>query len=192
MSKRSVFCVATGSAQAETIVNALKENNFSNSDISALFANKEATQDFAEEKSTKAPEVAAGGASAGGVFGGGLGWLVGIGALAIPGAGPFIAAGPLMAALGGAAIGASVGGITGGLIGMGIPEHDAKRFEGEVNNGKVLISVQVESEEDVVRAKTIFANAGAIDTCTGSVATVPTEDSTETARDRRILADASK
>ena len=183
MSKRSVFCIATTSAQAEEIVHALKRENFPSSEISALFADKDLTQDFAEDEHTKAPEGAAAGISAGTVFGGGLGWMLGIGALVIPGAGPFIAAGPLMAALGGAALGASMGGIAGGLIGLGIPEHHAKRYEGEIKNGKVLISVHVDNEDDIARAQTIFANAGAIDTCTGLVAAVPIGDTGGVAAD---------
>src|SRR6202012_6063808 len=105
---------------------------------------KETSRDFAHEKHTKAPEGAATGAGTGGVLGGALGWLVGIGALAIPGVGPFIAAGPIMAALGGAAIGGAVGGIAGALIGLGTPEYEAKRYEGKIKSGNVLISVHTE------------------------------------------------
>jgi hypothetical protein len=95
--------------------------------------------------------------------GGALGWLAGIGALAIPGVGPFIAAGPIMAALGGAAVGAAVGGITGALVGMGIPEYEAKRYEGKIKAGNILISVHSESAEESKRAKEIFEQAGAQD-----------------------------
>ena len=119
---KAVFCVVD-SSQAATVVNLLKSAGFSNSDISVLMANKSGTKDFAVDNSTKAPEGAATGAGTGAVLGGGLGWLAGIGALAIPGLGPLIAAGPIMAALtGAAAIGGTVGGLTGALIGMGIPE----------------------------------------------------------------------
>ena len=135
MSKKSVFCISTSRAQAEQIVERLKSSNFSNNDISALFPDKETSRDFAHEKNTKAPEGAVTGAGTGGLLGGTLGWLAGIGALAIPGVGPFIAAGPIMAALGGAAIGAAAGGIAGGLIGMGIPELEAKRYEGKIKQG---------------------------------------------------------
>ena len=141
MSKKSVFCIATSRNQAETIVGQLKTADFSHNDISVLFPDKDTTRDFAHEKNTKAPEGAVAGAGTGGVLGGALGWIVGIGALAIPGVGPFIAAGPIMAALSGAAIGATMGGIAGGLIGMGIPELEAKRYEGKVKAGNILISV---------------------------------------------------
>ena len=109
MSKKSVFCIATSRLQADHIVEQLKNANFSNNDISALFADKGTTHDFAHEKHTKAPEGAVTGAVTGGVLGGALGWIAGIGALAIPGVGPFIAAGPIIAALSGAAIGATGG-----------------------------------------------------------------------------------
>src|SRR5678810_118357 len=117
MSKKSVFCIASSRDQADRIVDQLKAANFSNNDISVLFPDKGTTKDFAHEKNTKAPEGAVTGASTGGVVGGALGWIAGIGALAIPGVGPFIAAGPIMAALSGAAVGGATGGITGGLIG---------------------------------------------------------------------------
>src|SRR5271166_1868723 len=113
MSKQAVFCIVKSEIQAERIVSELRSAGFSSDDVSVLFPDKQGTRDFAHEKHTKAPEGAAGGAGAGGLLGGGLGWLVGIGALAIPGVGPFIAAGPIMAALGGAALGATVGGLTG-------------------------------------------------------------------------------
>ncbi len=173
MSKKSVFCIATSRSQANEIVDQLKAAHFSNSDISALFSDKESGQDFAHEKSTKAPEGAVTGAGTGGVIGGALGWIAGIGALAIPGVGPFIAAGPIMAALGGAAVGATVGGITGGLIGMGIPELEAKRYEGKLQQGNILISVHTDSSEEIDRAKGIFARAGAEDICTVADSSTP-------------------
>src|SRR5215471_360683 len=123
---RAVFCIASSEAQAASIVNELKATGFSASDISALFPDRGGSRDFAHERSTKAPEGATAGAGAGGLLGGGLGWLVGIGSLAIPGLGAFIAAGPILAALSGAAVGAAVGGLTGALVGMGIPEYEAK------------------------------------------------------------------
>jgi len=123
MSKKSVFCIATSGDQAERIVDQLKAANFSNNDISALFPDKGTTRDFAHEKNTKAPEGAATGAGTGGVLGGALGWLAGIGALAIPGVGPFIAAGPIMAALSGAAIGAAAGGIVRRKVGRELANH---------------------------------------------------------------------
>jgi uncharacterized protein YcfJ len=166
MSKKSVFCIATSRRQADEIVNDLKAASFSNNDISALFADKDSSHDFAHEKHTKAPEGTVTGASTGGVIGGTLGWIAGIGALAIPGIGPFIAAGPIMAALGGAAIGATVGGIAGGLIGMGIPEIEAKRYEGKLKEGNILISVHTENSEEITHATEIFTHAGGHDICT--------------------------
>jgi hypothetical protein len=160
---KAVFCIARSEAQAISIVERLKAAGFSSNDISVLFPDKAGTKDFAHEQHTKAPEGAATGAGTGGVLGGALGWLVGIGALAIPGLGPFIAAGPIMAALSGAAAGAALGGLTGALIGMGIPEYEAKRYEGKVKEGNVLISVHAEDSTERNRAKTIFDEAGAED-----------------------------
>ncbi len=175
MSKKSVFCITTSRDQADRIVDQLKTANFSNNDISVLFPDKGTTRDFAHEKNTKAPEGAVAGASTGGVVGGALGWIVGIGALAIPGVGPFIAAGPIMAALSGAAIGAAAGGIAGGLIGLGIPEIEAKRYEGKVKEGNILLSVHTENSEEISRAKEIFTQAGAEDVCTTGEASAPKE-----------------
>jgi hypothetical protein len=175
MSKKSIFCIATSRTQADQIVNQLKNANFSNNDISALFANKDTNRDFAHEKHTKAPEGAVTGAGTGGVVGGALGWIAGIGALAIPGVGPFIAAGPIIAALSGAAIGATVGGIAGGLIGLGIPELEAKRYEGKIKEGNILISVHTENSAEISRAKDIFTKAGAKDICTTGEASTPKE-----------------
>ena len=175
MSKKSVFCIATSRGQADRIVDNLKTANFSNNDISALFPDKGTTRDFAHEKSTKAPEGAVAGAGTGGVVGGALGWIAGIGALAIPGVGPFIAAGPILAALSGAAIGATVGGIAGGLIGLGIPEIEAKRYEGKIKEGNILISVHTEDSGDIARAKDIFNQAGAQDICVTGESSTPKE-----------------
>ncbi len=173
MSKTSVFCIAKTEAQALNIVNQLKSANFSNNDISVLFPDKTGTKDFAHEQHTKAPEAATTGGVAGGVLGGALGWLAGIGALAIPGVGPFIAAGPIMAALGGAAVGGAVGGITGALIGLGIPELEAKRYEGKIKNGNILISVHAATADEAKVAKEIFTNSGAEDISSTSEASVP-------------------
>jgi hypothetical protein len=181
MSKKSVFCIATSRDQADRIVGQLKAANFSNNDISVLFPDKASTRDFAHEKNTKAPEGAVTGAGTGGVIGGALGWIAGIGALAIPGVGPFIAAGPIIAALSGAAIGATVGGIAGGLIGLGIPEIEAKRYEGKVKAGNLLISVHTENSDEIAKAKDIFTHAGAEDICTTGEASTPKE---KKARDR--------
>ena len=175
MSKKSVFCIATSRHQADQIVGQLKNANFSNNSISALFADKGTSHDFAHEKNTKAPEGAVTGAVTGGVVVGALGWIAGIGALAIPGVGPFIAAGPIIAALSGAAIGATVGGIAGGLIGMGIPELEAKRYEGKIKEGNILISVHTDNSAEISRAKDIFTKAGAEDICTTGEASTPKE-----------------
>jgi hypothetical protein len=176
MSKKSVFCIATTRYQADEIVEALKCENFSNNDISVLFPDKETTRDFAHEKNTKAPEGIATGAGTGGVVGGALGWLAGIGALAIPGVGPFIAAGPILAALSGAAVGATVGGIAGGLIGLGIPELEAKRYEGKVKEGNILLSVHTEDSDEIKTAERIFKEAGAEDICTTGESSAPKAD----------------
>jgi hypothetical protein len=181
MSKKSVFCIATSRAQADSIVDHLKSANFSNNDISALFADKDSSHDFAHEKSTKAPEGAAAGGATGGIVGGALGWIAGIGALAIPGVGPFIAAGPIIAALSGAAIGAAVGGIAGGLIGLGIPELEAKRYEGKIKQGNILISVHTENSSEISRAKDIFTKADAEDICVTGETSTPAPKPTKAA-----------
>jgi hypothetical protein len=180
MSKKSVFCLSTSRDQANRIVDQLKTSNFSKNDISALFADKSTSHDFAHEKNTKAPEGAVVGAGTGGAVGGALGWIAGIGALAIPGVGPFIAAGPIMAALSGAAIGAAAGGIAGGLIGLGIPELEAKRYAGKVKEGNILISVHTDDAGEIARAKQIFKKAGAQDICVAGDAAAPKEAKGET------------
>ncbi|MGE5315504.1 MAG: DUF3341 domain-containing protein [Acidobacteriota bacterium] len=173
MAKKSVFCIAQSESQADKIVDSLRSANFSNNDISVLFPDKSTTRDFAHEKNTKAPEGVATGAGTGGVVGGALGWIAGIGALAIPGIGPFIAAGPIMAALSGAAIGAAVGGVAGGLIGLGIPELEAKRYEEKIRKGNILISAHADNSDEVSLAKEIFSAAGAEDICTTGEAAAP-------------------
>lgn len=165
---KGVFCTAKSSNLATQIVDDLKRAGFSNSDISVLMPDKAGTKEFAVDNETKAPEGAATGAGTGAVLGGGLGWLAGIGALAIPGLGPFIAAGPIMAALTGAAVGGTLGGITGALIGMGIPEYEAKRYEGKIKGGHALISVHSENSAQTDKAKQIFEAAGAEDISTSS------------------------
>jgi hypothetical protein len=167
------MCIVQTRPQAEAIVRDLQAAGFSSNDISVLFPNKEGTKDFAHEHNTKAPEGAVAGASAGGVVGGTLGLLAGIGALAIPGIGPLIAAGPLLAALSGAAAGATVGGITGALVGMGIPEIEAKRYEGKVKGGNLLISVHAETSEQQKRAEQLFKAARAEDICSTAESAVP-------------------
>jgi uncharacterized protein (TIGR02271 family) len=159
--KTAVFGLARDQEQASRIVEDLKGAGFSRNDISVLFADKRGTKDFAHDKSTKAPEGAVTGAGTGGILGGVFGWLVGVGALAIPGVGPFIAAGPLMAALSGAAIGAGTGGLIGALVGLGIPEWEAKRYEGKLREGNILISVHSENSDETSRAKEILERDGA-------------------------------
>src|SRR5881275_3648774 len=161
---KSVFCLCDAAGQAENIVDGLRAAGFSNNDISVLFPDKTGARDFAHEQHTKAPEGAATGAGTGGVLGGGLGWLVGIGALAIPGVGPFIAAGPIVAALAGAGAGGVVGGLAGALVGMGIPEYEAKRYEGRVKEGGILLSVHCDDSKWTKKAKDTLERTGAVDT----------------------------
>jgi hypothetical protein len=161
--KRSALCLVDTETQADAIVGKLRSAGFSDDDISVLFPDKGSTRDFAHKKETKMPEGATIGASTGGAIGGTIGLLAGIGALAIPGLGPFIAAGPIIAALSGGAIGAGVGGLTGALVGLGIPEYEAKRYEGKVKEGSILISVHSESNDETNSAKDIFLEEGAHD-----------------------------
>jgi hypothetical protein len=172
MSDKSVYAIATSEAQILEIVESLTNSGFSNNDISVLFPDKETTHEFAYEKHTKAPEGAMTGAAGGGALGAGLGLLAGIGALAIPGVGPLIAAGPLLAALSGAAAGATLGGVAGGLIGLGMPELEAKRYENRIVDGNILISVLARTGEDVDRAKEILNVAGAEDIAVSSMSEV--------------------
>ncbi len=167
---KTAICLATGEAQAETIVRRLNDSGIPTSDVSVLFPDKTASGDLAHEHNSKAPEGTAIGASAGGVTGGVLGLLAGIGALAIPGVGPFIAAGPIMAALSGAAVGATIGGIGGALVGMGIPEYEAKQYEAKIKEGNILISAHATDGDVVDRIKDVMKQAGAEDiTSTGEV-----------------------
>jgi hypothetical protein len=176
MSKNKVVIgIVDAEIQAENIVQRLEQEGFPRSDISAIFPDKHGTKDFAHEHNTKAPEGAVAGVAGGGVLGGTLGLLAGIGALAIPGLGPFIAAGPLMATLSGAAAGAAVGGIAGALIGMGIPEIEAKKYEGKLRGGNILIAAHVSDSEQVTRAKEVFRREGAHDISSTSEASVPSE-----------------
>lgn len=169
----SIFCIATTQGQALSIVRDLQSHGFADSEISVLLPDTAGTHDMGHVKATKAPEGTATGAASGGVAGGVLGLLAGIGALAIPGVGPFIAAGPIMAALSGAAIGATAGGIVGGLIGLGIPEIEAKRYEEKLKRGNYLISVHAENDDQEDRAKGIFKNHQAEDVTTASESAVP-------------------
>ena len=173
MSKNSVFGIVKTHAQAEQIVEGLQRAGFAASEISVLLPDNQGKHDIGHVKATKAPEGATTGAATGGLTGGVIGLLAGIGALAIPGVGPFIAAGPIMAALSGAAIGATTGGVVGGLIGMGIPEIEAKRYEEKLKKGNYLIAVHTDESEDVDRAKDVFKTAGAEDISTVSEASAP-------------------
>lgn len=160
---KTVFCLANTEAQAGSIVQSLSEAGIPTNDMSVLFPDTTGNRDFAHEHNTKAPEGTAIGVSAGGVTGGVLGLLAGIGALAIPGVGPFIAAGPIMAALSGAAVGATIGGISGALIGMGIPEFEAKQYEAKIKTGNILISVHAQDGDVVDRVEAIMKESGAED-----------------------------
>ena len=171
--KKSVIAIVETQIQAERIVETLQQRGVSSSDISVLFPDKRGSKDFAYEHNTKAPEGAVAGVGAGGVVGGTLGLLAGIGALAIPGVGPLIAAGPLMATLSGAAAGAAVGGVAGGLIGLGVPEFEAKSYEGKVRGGNILIAVHTDNSETERRSKQIFESNGAHDIATAGDASVP-------------------
>jgi hypothetical protein len=159
----SVFGIYPTVAAAEAAVDALRSAGFRTEDISALLPDNQGTKDFAHEKGTKAPEGAVTGAGTGLVLGGALGWLAGIGSLAIPGVGPLIAAGPILATLTGVGVGGVIGGIAGGLVGMGIPEYEAKRYEGRVRSGKILLSVHCDDSQWVKRAKELLERTGAED-----------------------------
>jgi len=170
---RAVICLAKSESQASNVVSQLKSAGFPGTDISVLFPDREGSRDFAHKQETKAPEGATAGGVTGGVLGGALGWLAGIGTLAIPGVGPLVAAGPILAALTGAAAGGAVGGVTGALVGYGIPEYEAKVYEGKIRDGNILISVHTEDSKERARAKEIFQRAGCEDVATASEASPP-------------------
>jgi len=159
----AVFGIYPSQVSVESGVEALKAAGFRNTDISVLFSENQGSKDFAHEKGTKAPEGATAGAGTGAIAGGVLGWLVGIGVLAIPGIGPFIAAGPIMAALAGVGVGGTLGGIAGALVGMEIPEYEAKRYEGRVKDGGILLSVHSDDSAWTKRAKAVLERTGAQD-----------------------------
>ena len=159
----AVFGIYPNYSALEQGVDALRLADFRATDISVLYPENVGNKDIGHEKATKAPEGASAGASTGMLAGGALGWLLGIGAIAIPGIGPFVAAGPIMAALAGIGVGGAVGGLTGALIGLGIPEYEAKRYEGRINNGGILVSVHADNNEWASRAKEIFERTGAED-----------------------------
>ena len=159
----AVFGIYPTYGAVDGAVESLRASGFRNTDISVLFPENVGTKDFAHEKGTKAPEGAATGGTTGLIVGGALGWLAGIGALAIPGLGPFIAAGPIMGALAGAGTGGVVGGLIGALVGMGIPEYEAKRYEGMIKEGKILLSVHADNSDWVKKAKDVLETTGAQD-----------------------------
>src|ERR1700733_5545152 len=163
MANKAVFGLFATRRQVENAVDELRTQGFRNTDISVLLPENVGTKDFAHEKGTKAPEGMATGATSGAVIGGALGWLAGIGALAIPGVGPLIAAGPIIAALTGVGVGGTVGGITGGLIGMGIPEYEAKRYEGRIKSGNILLSVHSDDSKWTDKAEQVLKGTGAED-----------------------------
>jgi len=165
--------MANSDAQAVRIATRLKAAGFTPSDISVLAPDRAGVRDLGTDNSTKAPEGAATGAGTGAILGGALGWLAGVGALAIPGLGPLIAAGPILAALSGAAVGGSVGGLTGALVGMGIPEYEAKAYEAKLRNGNILMCVHVDDSEEAGLVRQIMSEEKAEDISTGSEASVP-------------------
>ena len=159
----AAFGIYSSRSAAEAAVDQFTAAGFSNQDVSVLMSDNRGSKEFATEKNTKAPEGTTTGVGVGGAIGGTLGLLAGIGALAIPGVGPLIAAGPIMGALAGLGVGGAVGGLVGALVGMGIPEYEAKRYEGRVKDGGILLSVHCDSSDEISRAKDIFKATGAED-----------------------------
>src|SRR5450432_1269967 len=180
--KTAVFGIYQNATQAEHAVDQLMAARFRSDDISVLLPDNKSTKDFAHEKNTKAPEGTVTGVTAGGAIGGTLGLLAGIGALAIPGVGPFIAAGPIMAALAGIGVGGAVGGFAGALIGMGIPEYEAKRYEGRIQKGGILLSVHCDTSDQVKRGKEIMKNTGAEDISSTGESSSDTKESARIAK----------
>jgi hypothetical protein len=170
----AVFGIYKNSTLAERAVDRILAAGFSNNDISVLLPDSMSSKEFAHEKNTKAPEGTTTGVTTGGVVGGTLGLLAGIGALAIPGVGPFIAAGPIMGALAGLGVGGAVGGLIGALVGMGIPEYEAKRYEGRVKEGGVLLSVHCDTSDEISRAKGLLKDTGAEDIASAGEESVST------------------
>ncbi|MDQ1407401.1 MAG: hypothetical protein QOG55_3030 [Acidobacteriaceae bacterium] len=173
---KSVFGIYSSRSAVQSALSALKGAGFQNSDVSVLLPENLGSKEIATEKNTKAPEGATTGAGSGALIGGTLGWLVGIGALAIPGLGPFVAAGPIMAALAGAGVGGAVGGVTGALVGMGVPEYEAKRYEGRLQKGGILMSVHCDTSEEIKRGKEILERTGAEDISTAGEVSADVKD----------------
>ena len=183
--KTSVFGIYRGSTQAELAVDRIVDAGFTHNDISVLLPDSQSSKDFAHEKNTKAPEGTTTGVTTGGVIGGTLGLLAGIGALAIPGVGPLIAAGPIMASLAGLGVGGAVGGLIGAHVGMGIPEYEAKRYEGRVKDGGVLLSVHCDTSDQISRAKELLEITGAEDISSSGEATADYKTASATASSHR-------
>jgi len=174
--KVSVFAIYSTRSAVENAASALANAGFPFADISVLLPESlGGPKDMGTEKTTKAPEGAAAGVATGGVIGGTLGVLVGVGLLAIPGLGPFIAAGPIMAGLAGLGVGGVVGGFTGALIGMGIPEFEAKRYEGRLQKGGILLSVHCDTAEEIKRAKEVLKVTGGEDVSSTGESSVDTK-----------------
>jgi hypothetical protein len=161
--KTAVFGIYPSLSSADNATETFVRSGFPAGDISALLPENLGSRQIGTEKATKAPEGAATGAGSGAILGGTLGLLAGIGAIAIPGVGPFIAAGPIMAVLAGVGVGGAVGGFTGALIGLGIPEYEAKRYEGRMQKGAILLSVHCNTSDEVKRAKELMKGTGAED-----------------------------
>ncbi len=188
----AAFAIFPNRAAAETAVDRLNAAGFSHEDVSVLMSDKQDNKSFATEKNTKAPEGTTTGVGVGGVVGGTLGLLAGLGALAIPGVGPLIAAGPIMGALAGLGVGGAVGGLVGALVGMGIPEYEAKRYEGRVKDGGILVSVHCDTSEEISRAKDVLKQAGGEDIASSgekSVSSHTVENDRKTEDGRRMETD---
>jgi len=189
MKPRAVFGIITSPAQTENAVNRLTEAGFSSEDVSVLVPDQQSSsRTLVHQKDTKAPEGATAGAATGGVIGGALGLLAGLGSLAIPGIGPLLAAGPIVAGLAGLGAGGAVGGVIGALVGMGIPEYEARRYEGHVKNGGALVSVHCETPGELLRAREVLSGCGAVDIASaGEHATTDRSHARETRADLRRL-----
>src|ERR1700676_1515682 len=179
--KTAVFGIYPTQSSADRAIDTLTKAGFPISDISVLVPETLGNKDMGTEKATKAPEGATAGATSGAVLGGALGLLAGIGALALPGGGPLIAAGPIMATLAGMGVGGAVGGVTGALIGMGIPEFEAKRYEGRLQKGGILVSVHCDTSEEVKRGKDILQRTGAEDISTAGETSADVKESSRKA-----------
>jgi hypothetical protein len=179
---KSVLGIYTTRSGVESAITYLRESGFPSTDISVLLPENLGSKELATEKATKAPEGTAAGAGSGAVLGGAFGWLVGIGALAIPGLGPFIAAGPIMAALAGIGVGGAIGGFVGALVGFGIPEYEAKRYEGRLQKGGILVSVHCDTGAEIDRAKEVMKRTGAEDISSTGESSVSRDDIAEAKR----------